>query len=237
MITSSSPFTGALGGSGTTTATIASGTALGRDAALPQAPGGKMGKNEFLKLLVAQLKNQDPLDPQKGEEMAAQLAQFSSLEQLISINSALGGQQTGQAALAASMQSSAALGALGHTVVARGNQVALGAGDDTVRVHVGAMGGQATLRLIDGSGRVVSEQALGAIAGGMREIDVSKIAAGLPAGAYSYELAVTDAAGNQVDVTPYMTGRVDSVQPTLQGAVLIAGGLAIPFADVVEIRK
>jgi flagellar basal-body rod modification protein FlgD len=60
-----------------------------RPAALPSNPKGDMGKTEFLQLLVAQLKNQDPLDPSDGKEMAAQLAQFSSVEQLVSVNDTL----------------------------------------------------------------------------------------------------------------------------------------------------
>lgn len=49
-----------------------------------------MGKEEFLTLLVAQLKNQDPLNPDEGTEFTAQLAQFSSLEQLMTINKSIG---------------------------------------------------------------------------------------------------------------------------------------------------
>ncbi len=46
----------------------------------------EIDQTEFLNLLVAQLKNQDPLNPMDNQEFIAQLATFSSLEQLISIN-------------------------------------------------------------------------------------------------------------------------------------------------------
>lgn len=48
-----------------------------------------LGKDEFLKLLVAQMKNQDPMNPMDGQQMAAQLAQFTSVEQLINANDTL----------------------------------------------------------------------------------------------------------------------------------------------------
>ena len=51
----------------------------------PEAP-----KEEFLRLLVAQLKHQDPLEPQEGSEFVAQLAQFASLEQMAETNVRLG---------------------------------------------------------------------------------------------------------------------------------------------------
>lgn len=53
------------------------------------AAGNSLGENDFLKLLVAQLKNQDPLNPMKDTEFIAQLAQFSSLQQMTSLNGTL----------------------------------------------------------------------------------------------------------------------------------------------------
>lgn len=50
------------------------------------APGGKLGKDEFLRLLVTQMQNQDPLQPMDSTAMIAQLAQFSSLEQMQNLN-------------------------------------------------------------------------------------------------------------------------------------------------------
>ncbi len=46
------------------------------------SPTSDLGSDKFLKLFVEQMKNQDPLEPQKNSEFLAQLAQFTSLEQL-----------------------------------------------------------------------------------------------------------------------------------------------------------
>ena len=57
--------------------------------AMTQAAGGPMGETQFLQLLVSQMQNQDPTEPMDGTQMAAQLAQFSSVEQLINVNTKL----------------------------------------------------------------------------------------------------------------------------------------------------
>jgi flagellar basal-body rod modification protein FlgD len=49
-------------------------------------PGGQLGKDEFLNLLMTQLSSQDPLDPMDSAESIAQLAQFSALEQMQNVN-------------------------------------------------------------------------------------------------------------------------------------------------------
>src|SRR4051794_6812639 len=63
-------------------------------AAVQQAGGGQLGEQAFLKLLVTQLTNQDPLQPQDNSQFLAQLAQFSTVE---GVNNVAASQQKLQA--------------------------------------------------------------------------------------------------------------------------------------------
>jgi flagellar basal-body rod modification protein FlgD len=65
-------------------------------------------KNQFLQLLVAQMKGQNPLDPQDGTQFVSQLAQFSSLEELINIRTDLDGLSKTATAAAATPSNSTA---------------------------------------------------------------------------------------------------------------------------------
>lgn len=58
----------------------------GQTTGVGSAPGGRLDKQAFLMLLVAQLKNQDPLNPMQDREFIAQLAQLNALEQLQQLN-------------------------------------------------------------------------------------------------------------------------------------------------------
>jgi flagellar basal-body rod modification protein FlgD len=199
------------------------------------AGSSEMGKDEFLKLLVAQLKNQDPMNPSKPEEMAAQLAQFTSVEQLININDTLAAQAASNNSMAQALNNSAAVGVLGKTVLTVGDSVDVsGTGSDTVTAIVDGAGGDAVLTIYDADGTEVGSRTV-PVGGGRQEIELGEAAEGLESGRYRYELTVTDAFGDPVSAQTFMRVQIDGLRYTSQGPVLTAGSIEIPLANVVEI--
>jgi flagellar basal-body rod modification protein FlgD len=90
MSTSINPISSGLFAADPTTASTASGTTTSSDSGL----GATANMNTFLQLLVAQIKNQNPLNPTDGTQFVSQLAQFSELEQMIGVRSGVGAIQT-----------------------------------------------------------------------------------------------------------------------------------------------
>lgn len=199
-------------------------------------PNDSLGKEAFLTMLVAQLKNQDPLSPMNGDEMSAQLAQFSSLEQLTEIRDAIGAQTDAQAAMLAMANGTAAVNLLGRTVVTDIPRFEIEAGTaEPIQVEVPGAGGEGTLRLYDAAGREVRVVELGALEGGRRSIDLSKAIEGLPDGSYTFAVEVENGSGERTSAKAITTLRVDGVRYGEEGPVLTAGEINIPVGRVVGV--
>jgi flagellar basal-body rod modification protein FlgD len=200
--------------------------------------GGKLGKDEFLKLLTTQLRYQDPLNPQDGQQMAVQLAQFSSVEQLQNINQQLTAQQTQNDGVVQAVNNSVALSAIGKLVTAPGDIVTVpptAPESATVTANFGA-GGTATLTITDDTGKVVGTRSLGAVNAGLQTFDLGAAGKGLPEGTYHYSIAATGSDSKPVTTTTYMTVRTDGISYSTSGAVLTAGALTIPVGSVIKIQ-
>ncbi|MGY2341306.1 flagellar hook assembly protein FlgD [Pseudomonas sp. SDO5532_S415] len=111
-----------------------------------------LGKDAFLQLLVTQLKNQNPLEPQDNGEFVAQLAQFSSLEGITTLNDTVSG-------IAGAFGSSQALQAsslVGRSVIAPGDKAVV----DTTKGMTGSISipqsvASTTVKITDKDGKVV----------------------------------------------------------------------------------
>jgi len=144
---------------------IASSTAQA-DAAVSQATAltdavssdQELGRDAFLRLLTLQLQNQDPLDPVKNEDFVAQLAQFSSLEQLTSINETLGADKSVAATdnVRIAIDSNTAVGLMGREVQVSTNTLDY-SGDGSKRIGYNLEGpaDNVTIRILDDSGEII----------------------------------------------------------------------------------
>jgi flagellar basal-body rod modification protein FlgD len=213
--------------------TSSSGSASSSGTTTKSGSIASIGKDQFLTLLVTQLKNQDPMSPMQPNEFAAQLAQFTSVEQLIQLNTAVNDQSA--AVQVSTLAGQAALGAslIGKQVVAEGNGVTIPAtGQGSIRADIGGTGGDATITLKDSTGKIVATRDLGSVAAGHRTLTLP---ADLPAGDYSYQLTVKDSKQASVTVTTYTSGVVSAVEFDSGQIMLRLGGLKTSLGSIAEI--
>lgn len=205
----------------------------GSTSGLASSSRANLDKNAFLQLLVTQLRNQDPMSPLQPHEFAAQLAQFSTVEQLDQLNQNVT-QQIQDAQMAALLgKTTFAASLMGKEVVAVGHQVKVPSeGHGQIRVDIGGTGGHGVLVLSDASGKEIARRDMGSLPPGRQTLDLPP---GLPAGEWSYSLQVKGAKDATVPVTTYTSGVVDSVFFRDGGIVLRVGSFEITLDDVAEV--
>ncbi len=200
----------------------------------------ELGKDEFLKLLVAQLQNQDPINPQDGAEFAAQLAQFNSVEQLINVNDGLEYLSDQQQSMSEGVTNTLAATLAGREVKAHTDKITINEEVSDVPIHFKLNkvmdGGELVIR--NEGGDVVRNVDLGVFQAGDHEFTwdgLDNRGENVEPGTYSIEIQPD---GDQ-DVTPitYLHGEAESVRYTGSGVQLMVNGISIPLADVEEIGK
>lgn len=206
--------------------------------ALSEATSQNMGKNDFLKLLTTQLQNQDPSNPMKGRQFAAQLAQFSSVEQLNNISSQLEGQKKGNDGLAQSINDNMATDLIGRSVEASGNTMQwTGEGKATFGLDLERPASEATVTIRDGAGNAVHTQTLEDVSK-TTEVSWDGTADGggqVPEGSYSVDVSATNGSGDSIQATAQLEGTVDRVTFEDGGTSLWLGGARIPMGRVQSI--
>ena len=162
-----------------------------------QSTGGgsqDMGKDEFLKLLVAQMTHQDPLDPLGNTEMVAQLAQFSSLEQMVNVSSAMEDLALAQAVSNGTQM----VEFIGKEVTIAGNSIQLN-GSPTGKVSFDLQGDaeSVVVTLLDkDTGEEVQTFDMGQQTAG----EISLTVDGVESGQYKVKVEAIDSSGQLVEV-------------------------------------
>jgi flagellar basal-body rod modification protein FlgD len=195
----------------------------------------ELGKDQFVQLLMAQLRNQDPTSPVDSQAFVAQLAQFSSLEQMQGMSSRLDALVLAQAA---SNQTQTA-DLVGKDVLFKTDRVELPAvGGTVVSGELSAEAASVTVTISDEDGKTVRTLKLGPAEAGAFDIPWDgrdEAGVPLPAGEYTVKLAAADLQGDSVDIESRGKGFVGGVSFANGYPELMVGGRKIKLSDVLEI--
>lgn len=204
------------------------------DTAMQQATG--MTSDDFLKLFIAQLQNQDPLSPQDPSAMLTQLAQINQVEQSYNTNTALQNLLASQNNV--TTMNSASL--IGKTIMANGNAASFdGTNPAALQYNLSVPTATTTITITDASGQTVRTVSLGAQSAGDASFSwdgKDNNGTTLPAGAYTFAVAGTTASGAPVTGTTYIVGRVDGVSFASDTPSLTIGSASVALTDVISVK-
>jgi flagellar basal-body rod modification protein FlgD len=196
-----------------------------------------LGKDDFLKLLVTQLQNQDPLNPADSTEFISQLAQFSSLEQLTSVNDNLGIIQL----FDQSINNSQAVNFVGKTIKASGSMFELESGEThEIQYQLGEDAAAVYVSIVNASGETVRKIEMDDMSAGDQSVvwdgkDENGNAA--PSGTYSFSVQAKNSDGEAMATAAYIEVTVTGVSYHDGSTYLLAKDIEIPYSAILEVTE
>lgn len=191
-------------------------------------------QDTFMKLLVTQMKNQDPLNPLDNAQVTSQLAQLSTVTGIEKMNATL-------QSLMGSYQSSQTLqaaGMIGHGVLVPGSSLNLNNGQAPFGIDLATSADDVKVTIKDASGRAIHSMDLGSQPAGMLALQwdgTTDSGAAAANGQYSFTVSATQG-GQNVSANGLAFGQVASVANSGQGVVLNVPGLGpVNLADIRQI--
>ena len=197
----------------------------------------KLGMDQFLNLFIAQLKNQDPLNPMDSAEFTAQLAQYSSVEQLYGMNSKL---EDIENTLSSQTEQHDALGYIGKTVKVDDNTMTVDNGTVQTGSYTIAGSGNVTIDVYDSDGQRVRTLYEGAEDEGEHEVnwdgrDDSGSMVG--DGTYTFVITARDEYGLSVPSNTYISGEVTGVTYKNGQPYLMVGDKLLDSSNIIEVSQ
>jgi flagellar basal-body rod modification protein FlgD len=200
-----------------------------------QSQAQDIGRDAFLKMFMAQLQHQDPLNPMEGTEFTAQIAQFSSLEQLYNVNDNLESIE----GLQSEVGRFEALNLMDKEILARGNRLTLDSAHNTTGSLRLSSQGDCAVVITDLAGQHVRNIDLGPLSAGEHFFQWDGMTEGgrpVSPGIYCFQVIAIDGNGQAVPAEPFITGRVNRVSLEGSTPTVYVGQIAIDLSDVMDIK-
>jgi flagellar basal-body rod modification protein FlgD len=196
-----------------------------------------LGRNQFLQLLVAQLQHQDPLNPLDGTDFSAQLAQFSSLEQLFNMNDSLGKIEQSLDA----QKTENVLDYIGKNVTTGDNDtIFMMEGEPIAGTYTLENRADVTISIYDYAGFEVCSYYAGRKDPGEYSVDWNGMDNNgdiVGDGEYTYTIEGRNEQGYAVPVETHVTGTVTGVTYKNDTPFLIMGDRLVSIDSIIEVRE
>lgn len=216
-----------------TTAVGSSTSSTGTSSTSGSANSAAATQDKFLALLVAQLKNQDPMSPMDNAQMTSQLAQINTVQGIESLNTTLqslmGSYSTSQSMQAASL--------VGRYVFTEGKDMNLSSGVGVAGFTLDSPADKVTITVTSPGGQVVHTATMDNLDAGTNTFqwDGKTDAGGTSAdGNYTFAITATNQ-GQKVTATPLTVARVDSVINNASGALLHTSNGSVAWDKVKQV--
>ena len=198
----------------------------------------ELNKDAFFKLMMAQLKNQNPLSPMESHEMAANLAQFTALEQLFNVNENLTGLKKVQEPNA----NYQLMSFVGKTVTADSSQIQRAKGDTIheLKYQLPADAAEVKITVEDTSGQVIRTSLQKNLKKGENRFSwngVQDDGQTARAGEYNVKFEAKGADGKNVAIQSRFSGRITGLNFGAQGPVLMMGNQSIRLSDIKKVEE
>ena len=200
---------------------------------------GLLDKEDFLLLLVTQMRFQNPLDPLKNQEFASQLAQFSSLEQLTNLNETMEKSQIANSALTQTVANTFASNLIGKRVLAQDSRfVHISPTSDVMQYILTDAAASTKIQVKTKVGNVLIVKDLGAQPKGVHQFvwdGIDQNGHLVADGEYLFEVIAEGSDGSDVAGAALTAGFVQAVRFHGGTAFLVVNDVEIPMSGIEEI--
>lgn len=189
-------------------------------------------KEDFLKLLIVQMKNQNPLEPISNQEFIAQLTSLSSLEQLENLNQKV----SSSVQLQKSQSNAQAYSLIGKKIKAPGDIIEIKENSSVPDISYELQSdANVTINIYDNRNKLVKTINAGIQKAGENNFawdGTTNSGQKLPEGIYTYEIVPIGLDGETVEAKTFLTGFVRKIQFENDGALLFVGNREVALSDV-----